>query len=100
MRLGHTRFERSLMPPGAIGRPVGVMFSDRSEASYGAVLYLQWEMQNGVVVRLVESKAKLTPFNQKGDVIKAELCGAVLATRLKGYFEKHCRIRSRTGSTS
>lgn len=92
VRLGHVRFERSLTPPGAIGRPVGVTFSDGSEASYGAVLYLRWETQNGVVVRLVESKAKLTPLNQKGDVIKAELCGAVFATRLKRYFEKHCRI--------
>jgi len=92
VRLGHIRFERSLTPPGAVGRPVGVTFSDGSEASYGAVLYLRWEKQDGVIVRLVESKAKLTPLNQKGDVIKAELCGAVFATRLKRYFEKHCRI--------
>lgn len=41
-------------------------------------------------MRFVESKAKLTPLNQKGDVITAELCGAVFATRLKRYFEKHC----------
>lgn len=92
VRLGRVRFERSLTPPGAIGRPVGVTFSDGSEASYGAVLYLRWETQNRVVVRLVESKAKLTPLNQKGDVIKAELCSAVFATHLKRYFEKHCRI--------
>lgn len=92
VRLGHVRFERSLMPPGAIGHPVGITFSDRSEASYGAVLYLQWETQNKVIVRLAESKAKFTPLYQKGDVIKAELCGAVFATRLKRYFEKHCRI--------
>lgn len=92
VRLGHVRFERSLTPPGAIGRPMGVTFSDGSEASYGAVLYLRWETQNGVIVRLVESKAKLTPLNQKGDVIKAELCGAVFASRLRRYFEKHCRI--------
>ena len=92
VRLGHVRFERSLMPPGAIGRPVGVTFSDGSEASYGAVLYLRWETQNGVIVRLVESKAKLTPLNQKGDMVKPELCGAVFATHLKRYLEKHCRI--------
>lgn len=92
VRLGQIRFERSLTPPGALGRPLGVTFSDGSEASYGAVLYLRWETQDGVVVRLVESKGKLTPLDQKGDVIKAELCGAVFATRLKRYFEKHCRI--------
>lgn len=93
VRLGYIRFERSITPLGAIGHPVGVTFSDGSEASYGAVLYLRWETQNGVIVRLVESKAKLTPLDQKGDVIKAELCGAVFATRLKKYFEKHCHIK-------
>ncbi|XP_067223126.1 uncharacterized protein [Chanodichthys erythropterus] len=71
---------------------MGITFSDGSEASYGAVLYLRWETRSGVVVRFVESKAKLTPLNQKGDVIKAELCGAVFATRLRRYFEKHCRL--------
>ena len=45
-------------------------------------------------MKLVESKAKLTPLDQKGDVIKAELCGAVFATRLKKYFEKHCYIKA------
>ena len=93
VRLGQIRFERSLTPHGAIGHPVGVTFSDGSEASYGAILYLRWETQNGVIIRLVESKAKLTPLDQKGDVIKAELCGAVFAIRLKKYVEKHCHIK-------
>lgn len=56
------------------------------------MLYLCWD-SDGVIVRLVESKAKLTPFDQKGDVVKAELCGTVFAVRLKKYFEKHCRIK-------
>lgn len=93
VRLGQIRFERSLTPHRAIDHPVGVTFSDGSEAAYGAILYLRWETENGVVVRLVESKAKLTPLDQKGDVIKAELCGAVFAVRLKRYFEKHCCIK-------
>lgn len=92
VRLGQVRFERSLTPPGVTGPPMGVTFSDGSESSYGAVLYLRWETQDGIRVKLVESKAKLTPLDQKGDVIKAELCGAVFATRLKKYFEKHCHI--------
>ncbi len=93
VRLGQIKFDRSLTPLGAIGRPMGITFSDGSEASYGAVLYLRWETEDGVVVKLVESKAKLTPLDQKGDVIKAELCGAVFASRLKTYFEKHCYIK-------
>lgn len=94
VRLSQVKFARSLTPHGALGRPMGITFSDGSEASYGAVLYLRWETVEGkVVVKLVESKAKLTPLDQKGDVIKAELCGAVFATRLKTYFEKHCHIQ-------
>ncbi|KAL1006954.1 hypothetical protein UPYG_G00079620 [Umbra pygmaea] len=93
VRLGQLRFDRSLTPLGAIGCPIRIKFSDGSEASYGAVLYLRWETEDGVIVKLVESKAKLTPLDQKGDVIKAELCGAVFASRLKTYFEKHCYIK-------
>ncbi|KAL2076334.1 hypothetical protein ACEWY4_028086 [Coilia grayii] len=73
---------------------MGITFSDGSEASYGAVLYLRWETAQGkIIVKLVESKAKLAPLDQKGDVIKAELCGAVFATLLKTYFEKQCHIK-------
>lgn len=64
---------------------MGITFSDGSESSCGPVLYLRWETQDKVVVKLVESKAKLTPLDQKGNVIKVELCGAV--------FEKHCHIK-------
>ena len=41
VRLGQVRFDRSLTPHGAIGRPMGITFSDGSETSYGAVLYLR-----------------------------------------------------------
>ena len=46
-----------------------------------------------VVVKLVESKAKLTPLDQKGDAIKAELCRDVFAIHLKTYLEKQCYIK-------
>ncbi len=61
-RLSSIRFHRSLTPPGWEGKPWGIAFSDGSCESYGAVLYLQWETSDGVVVRLVESKATLTPL--------------------------------------
>lgn len=92
VRLSQIRFDRSLTPPGALDASTGVTFSDGSESSYGAVLYLWWTTQDSVVVKLVESKAKLTPLDQKGDIIKAELWSAVFATRLKTYFERHCQI--------
>ncbi len=43
-------------------------------------------------MRLVESKAKLTPMDQKGEAVKAEMCGAVYAARLRKYIEKHCQV--------
>ncbi|KAL1276823.1 hypothetical protein QQF64_036446 [Cirrhinus molitorella] len=75
-----------------VSRPWGITFSDGSCESHGAVLYLRWETSDGVVTWLVESKAKLTPLNQKGDAVKAEVCGAVFATCLKGYVLKHGRL--------
>ena len=38
-----------------------------------------------MVTRLVEPKAKLIPLDQKGNAVKADVCRAVFATRLKGY---------------
>lgn len=90
--LRQLKFIRPLTPPDPCGKPSGITFSDGSEHAYGAVLYLHWSCSHGVVVRLVESKAKLTPLDQKGDPVKAEMCGAVFAAWLKNYFQRHCRI--------
>ncbi|XP_023810653.1 uncharacterized protein LOC105357885 [Oryzias latipes] len=90
--LSQLRFTRSLTPLDPCAQPIGITFSDGSEHAYGAVMYLRWSCSDGVVVRLVESKAKLTPLDHKGDPVKAEICGAVFAARLKNYFQRHCRI--------
>ncbi len=92
VRLQEVKFHRSLTPANWRGKPWGVTFSDGSDKAYGAVLYLRWNTSQRVDVRLVESKAKLTPLELKGDPVKAEVCGAVFATRLRKYFEKHGRI--------
>lgn len=73
--------------------PDAITFSDGSEHAYGATLYLRWASNQRPLVRLVESKAKLTPLDHKGEAVKAELCGAVFAARLKKYFEQHGRIQ-------
>ena len=52
-------------------------------------MYLRWNTSEGVDIGFVESKAKLTPLDQKGEAVKAEICGAVFATRLRKYVEKH-----------
>ncbi|KAJ7999296.1 hypothetical protein DPEC_G00213950 [Dallia pectoralis] len=90
--LGRLRFIRALTPHNPSAEPCGITFSDGSERSYGAVLYLRWKLQRDVIIRLVESKARLTPLDHKGDAVKAEVCGAVYAARLKKHFQKHCRI--------
>ena len=87
------KFIRALTPPDPFERPTGITFSDGSEHAYGAVMYLRWDCKQEVVVRLVESKAKLTPLDHKGDPVKAEICGAVFAARLKTYFQRHCQIQ-------
>lgn len=52
-------------------------------------MYLRWETSQGTKVRFVESKAKLTPLDQKGEAVKAEICSAVFAARIRKYVEKH-----------
>lgn len=76
--------EYALFPSGWTGKPWVITFSNRSCDLYGAVMYLRWKTSDGVICRLVESKAKLTPLDQKDDPVKTKICGAVFATRLKG----------------
>lgn len=88
-QLGKIKFKRALTTSCSTTKPLAVTFSDRSEHTYGAVMYLRWESDSGQIVRLVESKAKLTPLDHRGDAVKAEICGAVFASRLRKYFELH-----------
>lgn len=92
IRLSQITFHRSLTPCNWTKKPWGITFSDGSDQSYGAVVYFRWETAQGIEVRLIESKAKLTPLDQKGEPVKAEICGAVYAVRLRRYIEKHSRM--------
>ncbi len=91
-QLGKIKFLRGITPAGWKGKPLAITFSDGSDKTYGAVTYFRWETDQGTNVRLVESKAKLTPLDQKGEAVKAEMCGAVYAARLRKYIEKHCHV--------
>ncbi|XP_039513360.1 uncharacterized protein LOC120468822 [Pimephales promelas] len=92
VHLSKVTFPRGITPRGWKGKPLGITFSDGSDKTYGAVTYFRWETDQGIEVRLIESKAKLTPLDQKGEAVKAEMCGAVYAARLKKYIEKHCQV--------
>lgn len=39
------------------------------------------------ITKLVVSKAKLTALDHKEDAVKAEMCGAEFASRLRRYFD-------------
>ncbi len=92
VQLGKIKFLRGITPAGWKGKPLAITFSDGSDTTYGAITYFNWETDQGTNVRLVESKAKLTPLDQKGEAVKAEMCGAVYAARLRKYIEKHCQV--------
>ncbi|KAK5882653.1 hypothetical protein CesoFtcFv8_021215 [Champsocephalus esox] len=93
VQLGQVTFTRAITPPSVIEKPWAITFSDGSEHAYGAVMYRRWNTDQGPFVTLVESKVKLTPLDHKGDAVKAEICGAVFASRLKTYFEQHSKIQ-------
>lgn len=93
VQLGQVKFHKSLTPADWRGKPWGITFSDGSDKTYGAVMYLRWETSQGTEVRFVESKAKLTPLDQKGEAVKAEICGAVFTARIRKYVEKHLRMK-------
>ena len=61
-------------------------------------MYLRWSSDQNPIIKLVESKAKLTPLDQKGDAVKSEVCGAVFASRLKRYLRGTAESRLESGS--
>lgn len=84
---------RALTRHSCVRRPLAITYSDGSEHAYGAVMYLTWCTNQSSIVRLVESKARLTPLYQKGYAVMVEVCRAVCAARLKKYFETYCKIQ-------
>lgn len=46
VQLGQVKFHRSLTPADWRGKPWGVTFSDGSDKTYGAVMYLRWETRH------------------------------------------------------
>lgn len=72
--LGKVKFPIALTPPFFSDGPVTITFSDGGKHAYGAVMYLRWSSDQGPIIRLVESKARLTPLDQRGVAIKAEMC--------------------------
>ena len=80
-------FKRSLKPGDAVGKPILVLFSDGSEDAFGAVAYARWRCENGQFAsRLISAKSRMAPLKVV-DIVRIELCGAVLSKRLRATIE-------------
>ena len=72
-----------MKPHDTVGKPTLVVFSDGSSIAYGTCAYVRWELAgNKYVVRLIAAKNRIAPTHQI-TIPRLELCGAVLAVRLR-----------------
>ena len=87
-RLTELKFQRTLTPQDSVGKPMMIIFSDGSEHAYGAVAYLRWKTQDGrYESRLIMAKSRMAPLKTV-DIVRIELCGAVLSKRLRATILK------------
>ncbi|XP_045139268.1 uncharacterized protein LOC123520764 [Portunus trituberculatus] len=86
----HLRFQRCMKPEKAVGKPILVVFSDGSSLAYGACAYVRWKLEGGgYEARLIAAKNRIAPTRQI-TIPRLELCGAVLAVRLREAIEREC----------
>ena len=78
--IGNLTFMRSVKPANG-ELPVLVLFSDGSKEAYGVAAYIRWRTNQGYVSNLVAAKSRIAPLKII-DVVRLELCGAVLNSRL------------------
>jgi len=87
------RFARSITPHNAKGKPILVVFSDGSTEAYGAVAYARWECEDGLFKSLIiAAKSRMAPLKTM-DIVRIELCGAVLSSRLRATIEKEMNLK-------
>jgi len=85
-------FRRSVTPYGTQGKPVLVVFSDGSIDAYGAVAYARWKLESGeFCARIIAARSRMAPLKTL-DIVRIELCGAVLSSRLRATIEKEMNM--------
>ena len=85
-------FPRSVKPEGAIGNPSLIVFSDGSNDAYGTCAYARWKLDNGnFVCRLIGAKSRVAPLKRQ-TIVRIELCGAVLASRLAKFLRQEMEV--------
>ena len=81
-------YSRYVKPRFAIKNPILVVFSDGSDLSYGCCAYVRSEVAGGTyAASLLAAKNRIAP-KKKISTPRLELCGAVLASRLRETIEK------------
>ena len=97
-------FARCLRPRVSIGEPVLVVYDDGSKEAFGACAYARWEVGgNCFWARLIMAKNRIGPARII-TIPRMELCGAVIAVRLRQTIEeelkwKFCHVMHITDST-
>ena len=91
--LNNVRFPRSMKPDEEVD-PVLITFSDGNPDTFGTVAYALWTLLDGTkAVRLIMSKAKISPLQYKGETTRNELAGATFAVRIKTWIMESSGIR-------
>ena len=85
-------FPRCIKPKNAVGNPQLVVFSDASKEAFGACAYAVWELEDGShASNLILAKSRLAPKRQIS-IVRLELCGLLLAVRIKCFLFEHSRL--------
>ena len=86
-------FARCIRPVDSVGNPSLVLFSNGSNDAFGACAYARWRKIDGTFESsLIASKNRITPL-QRITVVRSELCGAILAKRLKVFIQEKIRLK-------
>ena len=79
---GEVKFSRCVKPEGKVEQFWLVVFFDGSDQAFAGAVFCMWIMEDrGIVIRLLCSKARVTPL-LRISTPRSEVCGAVLAIRL------------------
>ena len=79
-------FKRSTKPPNGVS-PTLIILSDGSKQAYGVAAYIRWLTPVGYVSYLLAAKSRIAPLKTI-DIVRLELCGAVLNSRLYTFIRK------------
>ena len=81
-------FRRCVRPRNAVGKPVLIIFGDASTRAFGGCAYVRWELDDGSYwVTLLIAKGRVSPLKII-TIVRLELNGAVIVSRLKSFIEK------------